>query len=93
MKRLSNRTKDKLAIIVFLIVIFGFITSLALLFIFFIENVAKADTKEIVLSEREQINKFYTEETIKNEMYYLSAWNTIESMSEEEYNETFYKEV
>ena len=62
-------------------------------FIFFIENVAKADTKEIVLTEREQINKFYTEERIKAEIEYLSAWNTIESMSDEEYNETFYKEV
>lgn len=88
---MKNRTKDKIAILGVLAFMFLVAVALSALFIFFVENIAKAETKVTDLTEKEQINKFYTEETIKNEMYYLSAWEEIESMTEEEYAETFYK--
>ena len=86
---MKNRTKDKIAILGVLAFMFLVAVALSALFIFFIENIAKAETKVTDLTEKEQINKFYTEERIKAEMYYLSAWEEIESMTEEEYAETF----
>ncbi len=88
---MKNRTKDKIAILGVLAFMFLVAVALSALFIFFVENIAKAETKVTDLTEKEQINKFYTEETIKNEMYYLSAWETVENMSQEEFENTFYK--
>ena len=90
-KRISNKTKDKLAIIGFLAFMFLIIAALSTLFVVLINTIAKADTVE--LTEQQQINRFYAEERIKAEMYYLAAWNTIERMPEEEYQNTFYKEA
>lgn len=48
--------------------------------------------KEIsVLTDIERINKYYTEETIKSEMSFLSMWHYVENMSEQEYYDTFFK--
>lgn len=88
---MSNKTKDKIAVLGVLLVMFFVAMFLSLLFIFFVNVMAKAEPKVADLTEKEQINKFYTEETIKNEMYYLSAWETIENMTEEEYQNTFFK--
>lgn len=41
------------------------------------------------LTEVETMNKYYTEEMIKNEMRYLEMWQYTESMTEEEYCNTF----
>ena len=87
---MKNRTKDKIAILGVLAFMFLVAVALSALFIFFVENIAKAETKVTDLTEKEQINKFYTEERVKAEMYYLSAWNCIESMSQEEFKNTFY---
>lgn len=88
---MKNRTKDKIAILGVLAFIFLVAVALSALFIFFVENIAKAETKVTDLTEKEQINKFYTEERIKAEMYYLSVCETIETMTEEEYAETFFR--
>lgn len=83
--KMSNRTKD---IIFFLFWIFVIaFTIFALGF-----AVGKSFAEPIKsLTETEQINKFYTEETIKNEMYFLAMWEYTENMSEQEYYDTFYK--
>lgn len=69
-----------------LLFMFAVAIALSLLFIVFVESIkAEEPNKEI------NMNKFYAEERIKTEIYYLSAWDTIENMSEEEYAETFFK--
>lgn len=93
MKRISNKTKDKLAVIGFLGFIFGLMFLIVYLFVAVVNLFATTEIRyEEHLTEQQQINKYYTEERIKAEMYYLSAWETIESMSEEEYCETFLRE-
>ena len=89
---MKNRTKDKLAILGFL----GFVFLVMFLIVyFFIAVVELFATNEIRyeenLTEIQQYNKFMTEETIKNEMYLLACWKTIDEMSDEEYFETFFK--
>ena len=83
----SNRTKDitffclVIFVIVFTIFALGFAVGKS-----FAEPI-KMQNKS--LTETEQINKFYTEETIKNEMYFLAMWEYTENMSEQEYADTF----
>lgn len=43
------------------------------------------------LSDIEQINKYYAEQTIKSEIEYAALWEYVENMSEEEYCNTFFK--
>lgn len=95
MKKMRNITKDKIFIIAFLCFIFFVASCLSLLFVFAIKSITKLNAEEIKieLTEQQQINKFYTEERIKAEMYYLSACDCIENMSDEEYNETFFMEA
>lgn len=84
---MSNRTKDKIYVTLFLV---GIAVLIILVFAAIVKSFAVDEPN--ILSEQEYINKFYTEERIKNEMGYLAAWQTIESMTEEEYEETFYTE-
>lgn len=89
---MKNRTKDTIAIIIFLFIAVCVALILSVSFYFgfnFIANL-NAETITTELTEQQQINKFYTEERIKAEMYYLSAWETVENMSEEEFENTFY---
>lgn len=87
MMRISNKTKDKIMVLSFMLaVMFMFVF---LMFAIMSLIVKKAEAVE--LSEQQQINKFYAEETLKNEMYLLSSWTTIDNMSDEEYYETFFK--
>lgn len=86
-KKISNKTKD---ILFFLLVIFVIIFTI-FSFGFW---VGKSSAQEIIvteLTEQEQINKFYTEEAVKSEMYFLAMWDYTEKMSEQEYAETFFK--
>lgn len=86
--KVSNKTKDKLLILSFMfLVMFMFI-----FLVFSIINLLSAKAEAVELSEQQQINKFYAEETLKNEMYLLSSWTTIDNMSDEEYCDTFFKE-
>lgn len=89
--KMSNRTKDKIAIIIFLVVTFLIAIAVSVVFIMGINAVTKANAEEkiIELNGKEQMNKYYAEETIKAEIYYLAACETIETMTEEEYAETF----
>ena len=43
------------------------------------------------LTEIEQINKYYAEQTIKSEIEYAALWEYVENMSEQEYYDTFFK--
>ena len=45
----------------------------------------------VELSEQQQINKYYAEQTIKSEIEYAALWEYVENMSEEEYCNTFFK--
>lgn len=91
--KISNRTKDKLAVIGFLGFVFGLMFLIVYLFVAVVNLFATTEINyNENLTEQQQINKYYTEERVKAEMYYLSACETIENMSEEEYINTFYKE-
>lgn len=69
-----------------LLFMFAVAIVLSLLFIVFVESIkAEEPNNEI------NMNKFYAEERVKAEMYYLSAWDTVETMTQEEYAETFFK--
>lgn len=87
MKKISNKTKDKIYITVFLI---GIMWLIILLFVAIVNLFATDQFVE--LSEQEQINKYYTEQSIKNEIDYIAMWEYTENMSEQEYYETFYKD-
>ena len=90
--KISNRTKDKFRVLGFLAFVFLVMFLIVYLFIAVVELFA---TTEIAytenLTEKQQIYKFMAEETIKDEMEFLSAWEVIENMSDEEYFETFFK--
>lgn len=49
------------------------------------------NAEPMVLSEQEQINKYYAEELIKSEIEYAALWEYVENMSEQEYYDTFFK--
>ena len=91
MKRLSNKAKDQIAIIIFLFIGLAVALILSFCFWFAFNSIAKVNAETITtdLTEQQQINKFYTEETIKAEIEYFASWEAIESMSEEEYQNTF----
>lgn len=83
--KMSNRTKDItfFCLVIFVIVFVIFALGFA---------VGKSFAQEIIvteLTEQEQINKFYTEEAVKSEMYFLAMWEYTENMSEQEYADTF----
>ncbi len=84
-KRVSNKTKDKIFITFFLIAIMW----LAVLLCVAIVNIF-ADFPP-VLNAKEEMNKYYTEQTIQNEMQCLATWDYVENMSEQEYYDTFFK--
>jgi len=83
--KMSNRTKDIIFFLFWIFVIFIVIFALGF-------AVGKSFAQEIIvteLTEQEQINKFYTEEAVKSEMYFLAMWEYTENMSEQEYADTF----
>lgn len=83
--KMSNRTKDITFFLFWIFVIFIVIFALGF-------AVGKSFAQEIIvteLTEQEQINKFYTEEAVKSEMYFLAMWEYTENMSEQEYADTF----
>ena len=81
--KVSNKTKDKLLILSFMIsVLFMFVFLVFAIF----SLITKAEAREI------NFNKYMTEERIKAEMYHNSVCELIDNMSDEEYYETFFKE-
>lgn len=84
---MTNRTKD---IMFFFLVVF--VIAFAIFACGFWVGKSFADEPKAILTEQEQINKFYAEESIKNEMSFLSMWHCVENMSEQEYYETFFKD-
>jgi len=82
---MSNKTKDKIFITFFLVAIVW------LVILLFVAIVSLFADYSPVLNEREQINKYYAEQTIQNEMSSLATWDYVENMSEQEYYDTFFK--
>lgn len=83
MMRISNKTKDKIMVLSFMLaVMFMFVF---LMFAIMSLIVKKAEATEI------NYNKFMTEERIKAEMYHNSVCELIDNMSDEEYCDTFFK--
>lgn len=81
--RISNKTKDKIMVLSFMLaVMFMFVFLMFAIMSLFIK---KAEATEI------NYNKFMTEERIKAEMYHNSVCELIDSMTDEEYYETFLK--
>lgn len=81
--RISNKTKDKIMVLSFMLaVMFMFVF---LMFAIMSLIVKKAEATEI------NYNKFMTEERIKAEMYHNSVCELIDRMTDEEYCDTFFK--
>lgn len=79
---MTNRTKD---ITLFCLVIFVIVFTIFALG--FAVGKSYAETPE-----QAQINRYYTEESLKTEMRYLAMWQYTENMTDEEYNKTFMEE-
>lgn len=78
--KISNKTKAVMLIIGILFVVFWVLVGATCWIVsLFAEE----------LTEPNQINKYYTEETIKTEMQFLAMWEYTENMLPEEYNKTF----
>lgn len=90
-RKMSNLTKYKVRVSGCLLFIIGFIALIIYLCFAIVHNLFAETNKPIVLTEQAQINKYYTEETLKSEMSFLSMWHYVENMSEQEYYDTFYK--
>lgn len=95
MKKMRNITKDKIKILLFLLFCFCITMAVSVLFIVGLKRIVHIyDNKTPTTNQATQaMNKFYNEERVKAEMYYLSACDCIENMSDEEYNETFFMEA
>ena len=88
-RKMSNMTKDKVRVSGCLIFILAFIVLLIYLGFAVVHNLfAENIVEELTQS---QINKYYTEQSIKNEIEYLAMWEYTENMSEQEYYDTFFK--
>lgn len=90
MKKLSNKTKDKITITIILVAI-------AWLIILIFCAVAQLFAEEVKpysvsLSEKEQYNRFMAEKEIKDEMYFRAMVAYNDSMTDEERYNTFYKD-
>lgn len=85
---MTNRGKD---ILFFLLVIFVIVFAIFACG-FWIGKSYAGQPAITELTEQALINKYYTEESIKNEMSFLSMWHYVENMSEQEYYETFFKD-
>lgn len=79
---MTNRQKD----IVFIWLVLGLIVFAIFAFGF---AVGKCFAKPIELSDVAVQNKYYTEQTIINEMNFQKMWEYTENMTEEEYSNTF----
>lgn len=84
--KISNRTKDKIMVLTFIMCLLVLIVMVFVAVVnLFSTDIQAAEQ----LTETQQYNKYFTEERVKSEMYYLSAWETIENMTDKEYYETF----
>jgi hypothetical protein len=79
--RMRNQTKDKLLIL-------GFMFLVLFMFVFLVFSIISLITKKAEATEI-NYNKFMTEERIKAEMYHNSVCELIDSMTDEEYYDTF----
>lgn len=84
--KISNRTKDKIMVLTFVMCL---LVLIAMVFVAVVNLFSMDIQAAEQLTEEQQYNKYFTEERVKAEMYYLSAWETIESMTDKEYYETF----
>lgn len=83
--RISNKTKDK-------IMVLSFMLAVMFMFVFLMFAIMSLITKKAEATEI-NYNKFMTEERIKAEMYFLKSCEIIDNMTDEEYADTFFKEV
>lgn len=94
MKKMRNITKDKIKILLFLLFCFCITMAVSVLFIVGLKRIVHIydnnKTPTTNQATNQAMNKFYNEERVKAEMYYLSAWETVENMSQEEFENTFY---
>lgn len=78
---MTNRTKD---------IVFLWLVTFVIIFTIFACGFWVGKSYAEPLTEQEQINKYYAEETVKNEMRYFAMWEYTENMTPEEYIETFF---
>lgn len=60
--------------------------------IFGIAAIYKQINAEPILSEQGKINRYFTEEVVKTEIRYLASVDCINSMTDDEYADTFLKD-
>ena len=78
--KISNKTKDTIAIVCFLAVVFWVVLGL---FCWVCSLFAEEITKP------SEINKMYAEQTIIYEMQFQKMWEYTENMTDKEYADTF----
>lgn len=80
--KITNKTKDMIVVAGILLVVFWLLLGATYWVIsLFAEEITTPN----------QMNKFYTEETIKTEMRFLAMWNYTEKMPDQEWEKTFLK--
>lgn len=85
--KITNKVKDYIVITLICVAVIWLLSGAVLW-------VTSLFAQSTSLSDIEQMNKIYAEETIKNEMRFNAMWEYTENMSEQEYTETFFsKEI
>lgn len=79
--KISNKNKDRILIIGILFCVFWLLSGL----IFWVTTLFA----EPVLTDKEQINKAYVEQDIKQEIRYLQMWEYTEKLTDEEWHRIF----
>lgn len=80
--KLSNKAKDYIVLTVICVLVIWLLSGA----VWYVKSLFAEE-----LTEVESMNKYYAEETIKNEMRFNAMWEYTENMSYEDYAETFFK--
>ena len=75
--------KDYIVLVVIFVLIIWILTGA----VWYVKSLFAEETR---LSDVEKMNKFYAEESIKNEMQYFAMKNYMDNISIEEYIDTFF---
>ena len=81
--KISNKMKDYIVLVVIFVLIIWILTGA----VWYVKSLFAEETR---LSDVEKMNKFYAEESIKNEMQYFAMKNYMDNISIEEYIDTFF---
>ena len=82
--KISNKVKDYIVVIAICVLVIWLLSGA----MWWVSSLFAQNS--VYLSDVEKMNKFYAEESIKNEMQYFAMKNYMDNISIEEYIETFF---